>query len=327
MHFATKYDKIILSTKGGFIMGKVSVDICEYKNYGKCLKISNEIVKIIITVDVGPRVINYSFLDGQNIMFEDLNRDFSESGKEFDCFGGGTWYIYGGHRLWASPEGYPKSYYPDNDPVPYKIIENGAVFSPATQKWNQYQMEMEITLDENSSEVHLVHRITNRAAWSVTLAPWCLTVLAPGGCEIIPQPTEDTGLLGNRLLAIWPYTKLTDNRVIWGDRYISLTQDKTNSDKFKLGINSEHGLSLYFINGDLFVKRFSPVKGGNYPDGGMSFETFTNNLFLEMETLGQIKEIAPNETVEHEENWALYRQEGLKEFDEDKLDELVKKYA
>ncbi len=307
-------------------MGKVIVETCEYKNYGKCLKISNDLVKVIVTVDVGPRIINYSFIDGENIMFEDINRDFAESGEAFDAFGGGTWYIYGGHRLWTSPEGYPKSYYPDNDPVPYEILSDGARFCPATQKWNQYQMEIEVHLSEESSEVSLVHRIINRAAWSVTLAPWCLTVLAPGGFEIVAQPTVDTGLLGNRLLALWPYTKLTDNRVIWGDRYIGLRQDKNNTDKFKYGINSEHGLSMYFLKGNLFIKKFTPIEGGTYPDGGMSFETFTNNLFLEMETLGEIAEIAPGASAEHRESWFLYK-EDEPEFNEDKIDELVKKYV
>ena len=308
-------------------MGKVNVEICEYKNFGKCLKISNDLVKVIVTVDVGPRIINYSFLDGENIMFEDTDRIFAESGEAFDRFGGGTWYIYGGHRLWTSPEGYPKSYYPDNDPMPYKILENGAVFSPVEQKWNQYKMEIEVTLDENSSTVNLNHRLTNCAAWSVTLAPWCLTVLAPGGREIVPQPTKDTGLLGNRLLALWPYTKLTDKRVIWGDRYISLTQDSKNCDKFKFGLDSEHGFSMYFKDGDLFIKKFFPIENGKYPDGGMSFETFTNNLFLEMESLGEIQEIAPNQTVEHKEVWSLYRQPDLDDFDETEIDKLVEKYV
>ena len=308
-------------------MGKVSVSVCEYKNFGKCVKIANDLVKIIVTVDVGPRIINYSFLDGGNIMFEDVDRIFKESSEAFERFGGGTWYTYGGHRLWTSPEGYPKSYYPDNNPVPYTILENGAIFSPEEQKWNQYKMEIEVALDENTSEVTLKHRIKNCAAWGVTLSPWCMTTLAPGGQEIVPQPTADTGLLGNRLLALWSYTKLTDNRVIWGDRYISLTQDSNNTDKFKFGINSEHGYSLYFIGGDLFVKKFTPIINGNYPDGGMSFETFTNGIFLEMESLGEMQEIAPDETIEHCETWWLYHEPALDGFDEEKLDELVKKYV
>ncbi|MBR4874369.1 MAG: hypothetical protein IKU87_00905 [Clostridia bacterium] len=308
-------------------MGKVTTTLENYKNYGKCLKISNGLVKILITVDVGPRIINYSFEDGENMMFEDLNRAFFANGPEFEKFGGGTWYIYGGHRLWTSPEAMPKSYYPDNDPVPYEIIENGAIFTCETQKWNQYQFEIEVTLAPDSSRVKLVHKITNRAAWDVTLAPWTLTVLSPGGYEVIAQPTKDTGLLGNRLLGLWPYTKMTDDRVSWGDRYIGLEQKEGHPDKFKLGLNSEHGFAMYFNHGDLFIKKYDPIENGVYPDGGMSFETFTNGLFLEMETLGEITAIAPEETVSHTEYWSLFKEARPENFDEEKIDELVKKYV
>lgn len=307
-------------------MGKVTLKETEYKNFGRCAELSNGIVKVLATIDCGPRIINYSFTDGENIMLEDTERLFTESGEAFDVFGGGTWYIYGGHRLWTSPEGLPKSYYPDNDPVPYEAIENGIRLMPPVQKWNQYQYTIEVTLSPDSTDVYLTHKITNRAAWDVTLAPWALTVLSPGGLEIFPQPQKDTGLLGNRLLALWPYTKMNDPRVIWGEKYTALRQDAENSDRFKLGINSEHGFAMYFNHGDLFIKRFEPKEGGNYPDGGMSFETFTNNLFLEMETLGETASIAPGETVTHCESWSLHKEE-CPEFDEALLDELVKKYV
>ena len=308
-------------------MGKVTTVVKEYKNFGKCLEISNDIVKLLVTVDVGPRVINYSFIDGENVMFEDVDRIFSESGPDFEKFGGGAWYIYGGHRLWTSPEGMPKSYYPDNAPVPYELIENGAIFRPEAQKWNQYKYEITITLDPDSSKVKLNHKVINCAAWAVELAPWTLTVLAPGGFEIIGQPTKDTGLLGNRLLALWPYTKMTDERVTWGDRYIGLKMNPENTDKFKLGINSEHGYAMYFNHGDMFLKQYNPVENGNYPDGGMSFETFTNNIFLEMETLGELKKIEPGDFAEHEECWSLFKEDCPKAFCENTFDELVKKYV
>jgi len=308
-------------------MGKVTTKVTEYKTFGKCLEIANGIVKLLVTIDVGPRVINYSYIDGENMMFEDIDRVFSSSGPEFSKFGGGTWYIYGGHRLWTSPEGNPKSYYPDNDPVPYEIIENGATFKPAEQKWNQYQYEITITLDPNSSHVNLVHKITNCAAWDVTLAPWAMTVLSPGGFEIVAQPTKDTGLLGNRLLALWPYTNMMDERVTWGNKYIGLKQIPGHPDKFKVGINSEHGFAMYFNHGDLFIKKYTPVENGTYPDGGMSFETFTNALFLEMETLGEITAIAPGASVTHCESWSLYKEACPESYQEDTIDTLVKKYV
>ncbi len=307
-------------------MGKVTATLTEYKNFGKCVELSNGEIKLLVTVDVGPRVINYSFVDGENMMFEDLERAFTARGPEFDVFGGGTWYIYGGHRLWTSPEGMPKSYYPDNDPVPYELIDGGVILSPAAQKWNQYQYEIKIVMNEEGG-VTLTHSVKNVAAWDVTLAPWTLTVLSPGGYEIVPQPVKDTGLLGNRLLALWPYTNLMDERVTWGNKYITLTQKPGHPDKFKFGLNSEHGFAMYFNHGDLFIKKYAPVENGAYPDGGMSFETFTNDLFLEMEALGEIKSIAPGEALTLTENWSLFKEECPKEFCEKTFDALVEKYV
>lgn len=307
-------------------MGKVTATLTEYKNFGTCIELSNGEIKLLVTVDVGPRVINYSFVDGENMMFEDVDRAFSASGPEFDKFGGGTWYIYGGHRLWTSPEGMPKSYYPDNDPVPYELIDGGVILSPAAQKWNQYQYEIKIVMNEEGG-VTLTHSVKNVAAWDVTLAPWTLTVLSPGGYEIVPQPVKYTGLLGNRLLALWPYTNLMDERVTWGNRYIALAQKPGHPDKFKFGLNSEHGFAMYFNHGDLFIKQYTPVENGTYPDGGMSFETFTNDLFLEMEALGEIKSIAPGEALTHTESWSLFKEECPKEFSEKTFDALVEKYV
>lgn len=307
-------------------MGKVTATLTEYKNFGTCIELSNGEIKLLVTVDVGPRVINYSFVDGENMMFEDVDRAFSASGPEFDNFGGGTWYIYGGHRLWTSPEGMPKSYYPDNDPVPYELIDGGVILSPVAQKWNQYQYEIKIVMNEEGG-VTLTHSVKNVAAWDVTLAPWTLTVLSPGGYEIIPQPVKVTGLLGNRLLALWPYTNLMDERVTWGNRYIALKQKPGHPDKFKFGLNSEHGFAMYFNHGDLFIKQYAPVENGTYPDGGMSFETFTNDLFLEMEALGEIKSIAPGEALTHTESWSLFKEECPKEYCEKTFDALVEKYV
>ena len=38
-----------------------------YKNFGKCMEISNGTVKALVTVDIGPRVIYYG-VKGMNIM-------------------------------------------------------------------------------------------------------------------------------------------------------------------------------------------------------------------------------------------------------------------
>ncbi len=305
----------------------IAKNTIQYDGYGKCLEISNGIVRLVVTLDFGPRIIRYSFADGENIFFEDKDRIFFEEGNEMkEAYGeNARWYIYGGHRLWTSPEALPRTYYPDNDPVDVTLTERGAIFTPPVQKWNQYGYAIEVCLSEDSSDVTVIHRLTNYGPWDVTLSLWPISVLSPGGTEVFPQPTYDAGMLANRQMAFWSYVKMTDSRLGWLDRYITLRQDASVDDNFKMGLGSDHGYALYFNHGDVLVKKFDAKRGGNYPDGGMSFETYTNPLFLEMETLSELKTIAPEETAEHVETWSLFKGQ-LPELSDDVLDKEVQKY-
>ena len=54
-----------------------------YKNFGKCMEISNGTVKALVTVDIGPRVIYYG-VKGMNIMHEHVDRLTNKGGEFFD---------------------------------------------------------------------------------------------------------------------------------------------------------------------------------------------------------------------------------------------------
>lgn len=304
----------------------INKKVTEYKNFGKCLEISNGVVKVLVTLDIGPRVINFSYIDGKNIMFEDVDRRFvlSHDGMA-EHFGDDKFYIYGGHRLWTSPETKPRTFYPDNVPISYRETEKGAIFTPPEQKWNQCGFEIEIEMEESAPCVKVHHRITNKSPWEISFAPWCVTVLSPGGTEIVPQPARQTQPLSNRRIALWPYAKMNSPLLTWGDKYILMRQDTSERNMFKFGINCEDGYSMYLNEGLLFIKRFEHVLGGAYPDGGMSFETYENELFLEMESLGEYKPIAPGATARHTEHWSLYN-DSIPSFDEKEIDKLVNKY-
>lgn len=299
----------------------------QYPGFGNCLEIANDYVRVVVTLDFGPRIIRYSFADGENIFYEDPSKSFSSKGKPFDeRYGeGSVWYIYGGHRLWMAPEKYPQTYYPDNDPVNFQLIPSGAVFTAPVQRANQYGYTLEVSLCEDSSEVRLTHQVTNYGESPVTLAPWAITVLSPGGTEVVPQPDCDTFTAPNRQIALWPSARMTDRRLTWLDRYMILRQDRDVKRSFKFGINSQHGFAMYFNHGDLFVKRFEVLPQGQYPDGGMSFETFTNGLFLEMESLGELKALMPGESTSHTESWTLFKAEPP-ELTDEMLDSVAAKY-
>ena len=305
----------------------ITIEEVSYGKWGRCVRLSNGSIELLATLDFGPRVIRFGYIGGTNMFCEDVNVESSASGPEFDKhYGeGATWYIRGGHRLWTSPEGDPRSYYPDNDPVAYEKIENGIILTPPEQKWTQLQMQIKITMCPETDNVTVDHYITNTGAWTVEFAAWGLTVLAKNGIEIVPQPTKDTGLLGNRVLGLWPYTKMTDERVFWGDKYITLKQNPDIDRKFKLGINSEHGFAAYILDGNMFIKRFEVNEDGNYPDGGMSFETFTNSLMLEMESVGELTKLSTGEKLSLTERWEMVKDVSGDTGTETGIEEIVNK--
>lgn len=294
----------------------ISVSEIQYGSWGRCVQITNGIVDVVATLELGPRIIRYGFIGQANMFKEDLDREIK---MEVDRFSeeGDTWYIYGGHRLWTSPEGNPRSYYPDNKPVPWREIPNGAVLTPSVEKWNHYQKEIQISMDE-SGEVTVIHRITNHGAWPVELAPWALTVMAQGGLAIIPQVKRETGLLGNRILALWPYSRMDDPRVTWGNEFMLIHQGDGPT-PFKLGTNNENGWAAYYNGGNLFVKYYRHHPDGKYPDFGVSFEAYVNDHFLELESLGELQTLQPGATAEHAESWNLFQNVELPVTEEEKL--------
>lgn len=281
----------------------ITVKTITYGGWGTCIEVSNGIVDVVATVDLGPRIIRYGFKDQANMFKEDTERSItspvSYEGED------DTWHIYGGHRLWTSPEAHPRSYYPDNEPVVWRATESGVVLTPPAEKWNLLQKEMEISMDD-SGEVTVLHRIANTGAWAVELSPWALSVMAKGGTAIIPQVKRETGLLGNRILALWPYSRMNDNRVTWGEDYILIRQ-ADGPTPFKLGTNNENGWAAYFNEGNLFVKYYDHQPEAQYPDFGVSFEAYVNDHFLEMESLAPLAKLAPGETAVHSETWNLFR--------------------
>ena len=299
----------------------------DYKNFGKCLEISNGIVDLLVTLDIGPRIIRYGFCGKENMMYEDIDRITHNKSEEVkDVYGDdAVWYLYGGHRLWISPE-YAETYYPDNNPVSYEIHENEVFFSTEIQDVTGLQFTTTVLLSEESSDVKVTHFIENCSGESQKFAMWALTVLDRGGVELLPFNTEDTGLLPNRTFMVWPYTNLADHRVHFGDKFMTLKSDNTER-AFKLGMDLRKGTVAYVNKGHMFVKRFVHYDNSEYPDNGCSFETYTCATFLECETLAEYGPKPDGSMVSHTEYWSLFDKVEVKDpKDEKEVAGIFEKY-
>ena len=271
----------------------------EFGGWPNCLRLANDQIELVATTDVGPRIIRLAFIGGRNLF------------KTFDATlglsGGSEWRSYGGHRLWHAPETRPRTYAPDNGPVEHEW-DGETLTLRGLERENGLEKEMMVTLDRSAPRVMVRHRITNRGPWTVELAPWSISVMAPGGRAILPhaeyRPHPDS-LNPAGPLVLWYYTDMSDSRWNWGRRYIQLRQDPAATSAQKVGFLNTKGWAAYVLEGDAFVTRFPCIPDARYPDYGCNIQTFTNSEMLEMETLGPISRIEPGGFVDHDEIWEL----------------------
>lgn len=289
-----------------------TVETVSYRGWKNNIRLANRQVELIVTQDIGPRILRFGYIGGPNA-FGEFPEQMGRSGEK-------QWMIRGGHRLWIAPEEKPKSYELDNQPV---VIEKIPAFAPgatagrpggiraiqAPGALTRVQKSMEINLADGRNEVSIRHRLINKGSRPVTLASWALTVMARRGIAIIPLPGKiphTKCLIPNQNWSIWGYTDFSDPRWTLGSRYVLFRQDPRRGPN-KIGIAQREGWVAYWLKGLLFIKRFDFRKGATYPDGGVNFETFANERILELESLGPLVTLRPGQAAEHAETWTLHR--------------------
>ena len=292
----------------------VKMSEIDYKTFGKCVFLENGEVTVGVTVDVGPRIICYSLEGRENVMLEDTEKVFSELVKD----GLGTWYTYGGHRLWLSPEVNPETYSPDNSPVKYSFENGTLVLEPLVTPFGK-QFRMEITLAESGTAVDVKQSITNNSDASAEYAAWSITAMAPGGVCVVPMCTRKSGYLPNRVISMWEYVDVYDPRFKLTNECARIRQDSFIKKAFKVGFNVEDNFAAYAVNKQIFVKTFGDYEDVKYPDYACNCEVYTNPLFLEVEMLGAKKSFAPGETAEISERWYLLPNDNEDEPELDKI--------
>ena len=260
---------------------------------------------MLITVDVGPRVIFYGYDGGENIFYEDEKDLINKGGEFFDTNlkGKGIWHIYGGHRLWKCPE-YLDTYYPDNSPV--EVFEDGdsVTFVSDAEITTRLQKSIKITMDYKGDAI-LEHKFVNKGDSATTpIALWALSVMDKGAKAYIPISTQDTGLLPNRNISLWSYTDVKDERLdILNDAIV--LQQKNIAQPLKVGTFACSAVSVDIKGMKFAIEINSPE--GEYGDNNCNIETYTNDIMLEIETLSPLKSLAVGEEAVHIEKWSLTR--------------------
>ena len=301
------------------VMAAVKIEKVSYQGWPNSYRITNGEIEVIITSDIGPRIMRYAFTGGQNI-FKEFPEGLGKSGEA-------VWQLRGGHRIWFAPEDRVLTYAPDNGPVHISVKDGVLEATEPTEPLTGLEKQITVKMAPSGTGVEVLHRIRNTTSKTMELAPWALSMMAQGGVGIHgfpPRGTHPEVLAPTNPLVMWAFSDLSDKRWQFTKKYLILRQDPTNHGQpQKLGTFNEHTWAAYLLGTDLFIKHFEADPKGTYPDRGCSFETFTNAEFLEQETLGPMTKLAPGKSVNHTERWTMHKNIHIREWTDAELDRVV----
>ncbi|MEM1772223.1 MAG: hypothetical protein QXQ71_00140 [Desulfurococcaceae archaeon] len=275
-------------------------------------------LKIGVALDFGPRIL-YLGLNSESYNLFNIIPEVQLETPD------GIWRIYGGHRLWTAPEDFPRTYTIDDKPVYIDLLENRIIINGNPDYRNNVLKKIQIEPGEKEYTLKITHEITNIGRWPIEYACWAISVMQPRGLTIIPlkpKRVDKYGLLPDRVIAIWPYTRLDDPRLVFRDKYMVVKHDPSIEKPFKIGARANPPLLAYWVDEFLFIKRIK-VEDDKYPDYGVTVEVYANDKFLELETLGPLKIINPGESNKHVEEWEVKKLKGLRVDEEHIIEEVL----
>ena len=263
--------------------------------------LANEYVRLDYLTTAGPRIVRLSLAGSDdNLLAEVADIKIPTPYGDF-C-------IFGGHRLWHSPEAFPRSYLPDNDAPVIEDLPDGVRLTQAVEPASGIRKRVELRLEPGRPAITVTHRLENQGPWPVELACWALTQMRLGGLAVFPQTQgklDDAGLLANRNLVLWPYTQLADPRLSLNDDFHFIKADALTP-PVKIGYLNRHGWVGYLVGGVFFVKHFEAQPALPHPDYGCNAESYCNDRFIEVETVGPLTHLEPGQAVTHIERWELH---------------------
>ncbi len=280
-------------------------EIVAYGGWNRCARLSNGVIELVATLEVGPRLIRFGFVGGEN-RFREFDRHMGQVGGEY-------WRSYGGHRFWHAPEDPVRTYLPDNDPVEHSFDAGSGVLElhQNVEASTGLRKIVRVRMHPKQARVDVEHVLENtNADVEIEAAIWPITIVGPGMRGVVPQEPwkfDRSQLLPVRAMALWSYTDMADPRWRWGRRLVQLYQDASVNKPQKIGMFVNAGWIAGVSEGEIFLKTFDLFPGQPYPDNGCNAEIYSNGDFTELETLGPLEKIAPGASIAHTEWWSLHR--------------------
>ena len=229
--------------------------------------------------------------------------------------------IRGGHRLWAAPEDPTRTYAPDNGPVASRSSARASSGSPRRRHGlRPPEGDRRSGSPTRGAEVDAACTGSRTSASEPTeLAPWSLSVMAPGGVEIIPLPAEAPAPRAARRTRSRPPTSPRTRRWSSGRSSTSRTRAGTsarsssrsartpNTGRPSSAWRTASGGVGYLNDGTLFVKRFEYRDGQALPRRRRATSRRSpTRTCSRWRASARSSKLDPARRIEHIEHWELF---------------------
>src|SRR5437763_10586475 len=152
----------------------------EWNGWPNCYRIANGEVDLIVTGDIGPRIMRYGFIGGQNLL-KVYENQAGKSGED-------KWQLRGGHRLWVAPEDWKLTYATDNAPVEIEVLANGVIATSGIEPETGLRKQIRVSLQESGTGVEVLQRIQNTLPFAIQFATWSVTMFPENGAGVTGFP-------------------------------------------------------------------------------------------------------------------------------------------
>jgi len=263
-------------------------------------RLANGRIRVDVLAEAGPRIVRVALAGPDaNLLAETPDAGWDTPHGRYD--------LIGGHRLWFAPEVPDRVAIPDGRGLRLDETGDGLLLVGRPDPGTGVVRSIEVCLEPGRAAVRLRHELRNSGVRPIELAPWPITQLPLGGVVLMPEDTAATGhdVRPNRMLALWPYSSWDDPRLQPGDGLLLVRAAAGR--RLKVGHRNTAGWVAYLRRGIVLIRRFVPAPDRPYPDLGCTVETYCDDRFVEVETLGPLTSLEPGEVAVHEERWDVCR--------------------
>jgi hypothetical protein len=252
--------------------------------------------ELVVVTGIGPRIMSFTPEGGTNLFYVNDEETVPSS------IGNDSWLLYGGTRLWLSPEA-ETSYLPDNRPCEVRIDDKKvSVISPVDQKTKLRKI---VEVEARSNSFTVTYTVSNEGTHLFTAGIWALSCIKPLGGGTIYLPWGEPGTWNIKEIKYW--RSWLGNKTNVGSEQWKPTNEffiiKPSGEVGKVGFANRWEFALYTAGELSFIKQANYIPTANYPDGGCSFEVYTCDKFYEIETLSPVFDMKPGRSYSHSEQW------------------------